>query len=332
MRRAAAVPDEGLRHAAVETLAAERGNLEGAAAFAVYAPRDARCSVIEALVFFQAVFDFADTLAEQPVADPSANARALHQALLDACSSPGSFSAHYSHSRDGDDGGYLRGLVSSCQAALASQPSYPVVEERLRHAVGRMVAYQTFVHDDDALALTALARWARDETPAGSDLRWWEAAAAGASSLVAFALIAAAAKPALAISEVEAIEATYFPWGGSLHVLLDSLVDLPQDMESGHRSLVAHYASPEEAANRMEAIGRSALRSAEALPQAHQHTLCLVAMAGFYLAKPAARLPHAAESTSRLIRVLGALVWPVLLVHRTRRWIGLRLDRSWLTR
>jgi len=86
-RCAETVPDSVLRRGAVETLAEERGNLEGAAAFAVYAPRRSRRSVIEALVAFQAMFDFADTLAEQPAANPAANARALHQALLDALSS-----------------------------------------------------------------------------------------------------------------------------------------------------------------------------------------------------------------------------------------------------
>lgn len=315
---AEAVPDDVLRAAAVETLEEERGNLEGAAAFATYTSRRYRRSVIEALVTFQAMFDFADTLAEHPATDPAANARALHQALLDAFAPGRTPSGYYVHGERDDDGGYLAGLVSRCQAALASLPSYPVVQEPLGRAVRRMVEYQTLIHGDGPLSPLALAAWARDETPAGTDLRWWETAAAGASSLVAFALIGAAARPALSDGEVKAIEAVYFPWYGSLHVLLDSLVDRPSDAQSGHHSLVAHYASPEETASRIEVIGRSALQAARALPRPRQHALFLAAMAGFYLAKPSARLPHAAESTRRLIGVLGDVAWPVLLVHRTR--------------
>lgn len=322
-----AVPDEVLRTAAVETLSEERGNLEGAAAFAAYTARCHRQSVIEALVSFQAMFDFADTLAEHPAPDPIANARALHQALLDASAPERAPSDYYANGHSRGDGGYLAGLVSCCQAALASLPSYPVVQEPLGQAVRRMIEYQAFIHGDGARSPIALAAWARNETPANSGLRWWETAAAGASSLVAFALIAAAARPALADREVKAIEAAYFPWYGSLHVLLDSLVDLPKDAESGHHSLVAHYASPEETANRIEAIASSAVRSARTLPNARQHGLILAGMAGFYLAKPSARLPHAVESTRRLIGVLGDVVWPVLFVHRTRAAVARRMAR-----
>jgi tetraprenyl-beta-curcumene synthase len=326
-RCAGAVPDETLRRAAVETLAEERGNLEGAAAFAAYTSRRHRRSVIEALVSFQAMFDFADTLAEHPADDRSANARALHQSLLDAFSTRAA-SKYYAYARGRDDGDYLVGLVTRCRIALANLPSYPMVQEPLRRAVRRMVDYQVLIHGDGALAPIALAAWARAETPPGTGLHWWETAAAGASSLVAFALIAAAARPALTASEVAAIEAAYFPWYGSLHVLLDSLVDLPQDVQSGHHSLVAHYASPEEIAIRMETIASSAIRSARTLPHAHQHLLFLAAMAGFYLAKPSAQLPDAAESTRRLISVLGDVAWPVLLVHRTRTAIARYMTHS----
>jgi tetraprenyl-beta-curcumene synthase len=321
MRSAAAVPDRSLRRAAIETLAEEQGNLEGAAAFAAFTPRRYRRVVIEALVSFQATFDYADTLAEQEVADPLANARALHQALLDSLTLPRTRHDYYAHSRSGRDGGYLDDLVSRCRHAFTSLPSHAAVERSLRRAVRRMIDYQTLIHGDGALAPISLATWAKDETPSGSGLRWWETAAAGASSLVAFALIAAAAHPSLSRREVKAIEEAYFPWYGSLHVLLDSLVDLPHDLDSGHHSLIKHYASPEETATRMEAIGAIAITSAQSLPNPQQHALFLTAMAGFYLAKPSARLPHAAGTTERLIATLGDLARPVLLVHQARSWI-----------
>lgn len=268
--------------------------------------------MIEALVSFQATFDYADTLAEHKADDPQANARALHQALLDSLLSQRDRPDYYAHSSSNGDGGYLDHLVNQCRKAFTALPSHGVVERPLGRAVRRMIDYQTLIHGDGALAPISLAAWARDETPAGSGLRWWETAAAGASSLVAFALIAAAARPDLSGRDVRAIERAYFPWYGSLHVLLDSLVDLPRDILSGHHSLVQHYDSPEQAAARMEAIGTAAVRSAERLPNPNQHALFLAAMAGFYLAKPAARLPHAAETTERLSGILGDVARPVL--------------------
>jgi tetraprenyl-beta-curcumene synthase len=324
VRNAAAVPDVSLRRAALETLAQERGNLEGAAAFAAFTLRRHRRGVIDALVSFQAAFDYADTLAERDTSDPLANSRALHQALLDSLTPSQARSDYYAHIGGGTDGGYLEGLVSRCREAFTRLPSHAVVEQSLQRAVGRMIVYQMLIHGDGAVVPASLAEWAHGETPAGSGLRWWETAAAGASSLVAFALIAAAAEPGLSARDVEAIEGAYHPWYGSLHVLLDSLVDLPHDLEHGHPSLVGHYASPEETAARMGSIGTAAIEATWSLPNPRRHALFLAAMVGFYLAKPSARLPHAEATTERLIVALGDLARPVLLVHRTRALVSSR--------
>ncbi|HYM67597.1 MAG TPA: DUF2600 family protein, partial [Patescibacteria group bacterium] len=82
--RAGEIPDPVLRRLALLTQRSERGNLEGAAAFAVLVPRAHRARVVRAVVAFQATYDYVDTLAEQPSADPVANGRQLHLALLTA--------------------------------------------------------------------------------------------------------------------------------------------------------------------------------------------------------------------------------------------------------
>ncbi|MGB2710641.1 MAG: DUF2600 family protein [Conexibacter sp.] len=317
---AGAIPASALRRIALDTLAEEHGNLEGAASFAAYAARSLRPPAIRTLVAFQAIFDYVDSLAEQPVADPLANGRALHEALLVALTPGRAHADYYAHLPASYDGGYLYALVDRCREAFALLPSHAAVQQSLEHGVRRMVEYQTLIHGDGGHA--PLAAWAQRETPPGSGLRWWETAAGGASSLVAFALIAAAARPATSAAEVAAIEAAYFPWIGSLHVLLDSLIDLPQDVVAGHHSLVEHYASPTETAARMGGIADAAVRAVEGLPRAREHALFLAGMAGFYLAKPAAQLPHAAAASKRIAVALGGLAAPVLLVHRLRQAAG----------
>ncbi len=319
-RATRAIPDPLIRRIALDTLAEEHGNLEGAASFAAFLPRRARGHAIRSLVAFQAIFDFADSLAEQPVSDPLANGRALHEALLVAVT-PGRVQPdYYAHYPGGSDGGYLVGLVEHCREAFMALPSHMVVVEPLARSVGRMIEYQALIHVDGVGDRKALAAWASEATPAGSGLRWWETAAGGASSLVAFALIAAAARPSLSAREAAAIEAAYFPWVGALHVLLDSLVDLPLDEREGHHSIVEHYASPAQRAERMNEIAAVAVRSTRALPDGEQHLLLLAGMIGFYLAAPTAQLPHAAEATERITATLGQLARPVLAVHCVRRW------------
>jgi tetraprenyl-beta-curcumene synthase len=82
--QAQAIPDPALRRLALITQTSERGNYEGAAAYAVLVPRAYRARVVRALVAFQTTYDFVDTLSEQPSHDPVANGRQLHLALLRA--------------------------------------------------------------------------------------------------------------------------------------------------------------------------------------------------------------------------------------------------------
>jgi tetraprenyl-beta-curcumene synthase len=192
--RAERIPDPALRRLALLTLSEERGNLRGAAAFAVLAPRGQRANVVRAVVAFQAIYDYADTLAEQPSADAARNGEQLHRALLGALDPRADHGDYYAFSRLSEDGGYLRDLVEACGAAWVGLPSHSVLGPAAMRAIERMVAFQGFNHGmEDRWA--GLAAWAETQTPPGSGLRWWETGAGGASSLTIFALIAAAAEP-----------------------------------------------------------------------------------------------------------------------------------------
>ena len=315
--RAAAIPDPTLRRLALSTHRCERGNLEGAAAFAVLAPRAQRARVVRAAVAFQAAYDYVDTLAEQPCADPLANGRQLHLALLSALDASAEHPDYYAHHPVGHDGGYLRDLVDACRWSYAELPSCAAVAGPALRAARRMVAYQSLVHGQRWDR--NLPRWASALTPADSGLRWWETAAGAASSLTVFALLATAAAPALSPLDARATERAYFPWIGALHVLLDSLIDRAADIHDGQHSLVAHYACPLEAAARLQAIARRALLATGSLPQGAQHALILAAMTSFYLSAPAASAPGAAAASRQVRRAMGAHATPTMGVLRARR-------------
>jgi tetraprenyl-beta-curcumene synthase len=320
-RRADAIPDPVLRGIALETLRRERGNAEGAAAFAAFAPLRRRAAVVRAAVAFQTAYDYVDSLAEQPSDAPAADARALHEALRVALCPDAAHPAYYRHHRRSDDGGYLRELVDACRAALAALPSRRAIEAPLLRATARMIDYQTLVHGCDP-STRALAAWARGHAPRDAELGWWEVAAGGASSLGVFALVSAAARRGLTSADARSLEDAYFPWAGALHVLLDSLVDQPADAQAGHHSLVANYRSAEEAALRLDAIAATAFARAGALRHGRQHALVLAGMVGFYLSLPAARLSHAAPARRRVLAATGALARPASAVLRARRAIG----------
>ena len=335
-QHAAEIPDPLLRTLA---LAAEDdgGNVEGAAAFAAFVPRSQRAAVVRGLVAYQSTYNYLDVLTEQPSADPVAGGRGLHQALFDALDpagcvdgwvgteSPGAGTEsngaapdYYADYPQREDGGYLAALVLECATALATLPSYAAVAPATRRATERIVEFQSLNLATDQGDHEEFERWARNETPPGTDLQWWEAAAAGGSSLGVYALIAAATAPVVDASEVQAIEDAYFPWIGALHSLLDHLVDRVQDAAIGQRNLIDYYCTPAEAALRMQMLAERATGAARAFPRGRSHTIVLAGMAANYLSDPGALASGAAPIARNIRAAIGGMVGPALLVFKAR--------------
>ncbi|MGH2904009.1 MAG: DUF2600 family protein [Solirubrobacteraceae bacterium] len=325
-RRAARIPDPTLRALGIDSLR-ERSNIEGAAAFAAFAPRAHRGAVVRALVAFQAAYNYADLLSEQPHEDAIANGRRLHEALPAALTAspdtnaplqPDYLALHPQH----DDGGYLHELVVAARAALSTLPSFPAVALSARIAAERIVVFQSLNVGTEPGDHAALADWAREHTPAGAELEWWEVAAAAGSSLGVLVLIAAAAEDKLRPEEVAALDRAYFPWIGALHSLLDNLVDRQEDVRTNQPSLVSHYASPAHAATRLRMLAVESVRRARALPRGRRHLLILAAMAGNYLSNPEAHTPEVGDVARSVLDAIGDLAGPTLLVFHLRRLGG----------
>ncbi|HST54558.1 MAG TPA: DUF2600 family protein [Solirubrobacteraceae bacterium] len=313
------IPDPVLRQMALDAQRDKRGNLEGAVAFATFVPRSHRAAAVRVLTAYQAIFDYLDTLAEQPNSDPIANGRQLNQALLTAIEPRASHSDYYSLHSHSNDNGYLKALIDTCRVALSGLPSYTTIANPARRAAVRIAAYQTLNHGDVQGSRAAFADWADQQTQPGSELSWWETGAAAGSSLGIFALAAAAARPDLGQEEAAAIENAYFPWIGALNSLLDSLIDQQEDAAAGQPSLIDYYESPEETATRLQVIAAQALTRTRALQHGSHHTMILAAMASFYLSAPQALSPGARPATTRVLETMGDLAAPTMLVLGARR-------------
>jgi tetraprenyl-beta-curcumene synthase len=325
-RRAEEIPDPVLRELALVNLNTERLNLDGAAAFAAFVPEARRAAVVRSQVAFQAAYDYVDTLAEQSSDDPARNGQRLHEALCAALDPEAPQLDYYAHHPRNDDAGYLAELVEACRTALCALPSFHVVAASARRAAARIAAYQSLNLAEAHGGHAALERWALEHTPSESSLRWWETAASAGSSLAVFVHIAQAAECGVRVEDVSAIEAVYFPWVGSLHTLLDSLVDRRVDAAAGQRSLLDYYSSPQETAARMTLLASEAARLTRALPRGGQHAMVLAGMAGHYLSSPEASLPEARVTSRSVMRTMGELAIPVMLVMLARRAVARATD------
>lgn len=321
-RRAEGVPDACLRSVALAVQEGKLGNIEGAAAFAAFAPPSHCRAVVRAQVAFQAIYDLADSLAEQPSESPEMNGRALHSALLDALSGPKPAHRYYAHHPQREDGGYLTTLARNCSVAFGQLPSRRAVQAVSLRFAARIVAYQSLNLAQSAGGLRALAQWARAQTPAGCGLRWWEIAASAGSSLGVFALLSSASERDVQEGEAEALERVYFPWIGSLHSLLDSLIDAAEDLQEGQPNLISHYQDEVEAAARVSGIASEASRRAAGLAHRQRHRVILAGMASYYLSAQQARLPEAAPVADAVLDAVGGLSVLAMAVFRVRRAIG----------
>ena len=359
-----------LRQLALAALSEKRGNIEGAAAFAAFAPRSRRAQATKAASAFQAAYNLLDMLGEQPSADPVRDGERLHNALLWAVGwpareplaeqansgtredvdsnattgpdydtgsrvdpgvqaldtgsrvDPGVEALDwYEHHPQHADGGYLNKLLEDCREAFKSLPTYAIAAPAARAAAERIVAFQSLNMSETQGDHAALERWAHAATPAGTDLRWWETAAAAGSSLGVHALIAAAAEEDLDAHEAALLERAYFPWIGGLHSLLDNLIDKREDEAAGHRSLVEYY-GPERAAERMRWMAEQAGAVAAALPHSRRHTVVLAGMIGNYLSTPEAHSAELAPVSDAVLATTGGLARPTMLVFELRRLPG----------
>jgi tetraprenyl-beta-curcumene synthase len=313
------IPDPRLRRLALETQDRKWGDLEGAAAFAAFIPRRHRACVARLLLTLQGIYDYADTLMEQPSRDQSANAIMLHSAMLAALKPGEPHANYYAHHTTDDDGGYLALLVDRCRAVVEQLPSYPLVAEAAHTNTWRIIDYQARINHDRERGHPSFVHWAESETPAGSGLNWWETGAACGSSLALLALLAAAAEQALTSSQAKAIEETYWPWANALHTLLDNLIDRAEDKQTQQHNLIDHYTSQAEMTDRL------GLLASETVTRAHyavpHHRLILAGMVALYLSDEQAWTGAAQPASERVSTATGTLVKPALLLLRARRLV-----------
>jgi len=330
-RAAAAIPHPELRAQALATLDRERLSVAGAALFAATTPRPRDRTgreLVRALVAYQVLCDYLDTLSEQPCLDPVANGAQLHRALADAVGD-GPLADHYRLHPVRADGGYVAALVSACRDACGALPAYAPVRAAACGEASRN-AVQGINHAPAGVREPALRAWARGAGADGDagDASWFELAAASSSSLAVLALIAAAADPATTTASAERVRRAYFPWIEALSTLLDSVADRERDLRTGELSFVSEYPTQAAAVARLGELAARAVAAARALPHGERHVVLVAGMIAMHLSAAGARLPAERPATRAVLRAADTVAMPLLL-PLLRGWRRARAARAY---
>jgi tetraprenyl-beta-curcumene synthase len=315
------IPSDALRATASASLG-KRGNIEGAALFAVLAKRAHRRDAMRSLVAFQAAYNYLDALSELPSSEPRANARQLHRALLGAVQPDAVQPDYYAHHPDGRDGGYLAALVDACRDGLSRLPSYEALAPVIATAAARIAEFQALNLSEANGGQAELELWAATLPGSACALGWWERAAAAGSSLALLALVATCAHADVEASVAEQIDCAYFPAIGALHSLLDSVVDRDEDREKGQRSLLEHYGSPLHESVCLATLASEARQACESLPAPHAHRVIVTAMCSYYLSAPQCRGEREHATRVHLTEALGSMLDLAIVMFTTRRLLA----------
>jgi len=331
--RARAIGDPVLRGLASGKLRDEHFNAQVAATLATLAPRCNRARVVEAIVALQVLYDYVDVLTEQPATAPPIDSRQLLEALGDAVALDGrdrhglggngrglgtdSARDYYTGRAHSDDGGYLQALVATVSSALAGLPNAVTIAPVAQACAARCAEAQILNHRASRTGIDELRKWATPRA-AGTGLDWQQFLAGATASVLAIgALIAAAADPATTLKDAEEIDALYLSIGAL--TMLDSLVDLQEDLAAGQLGYVQYYDDPVQFASGLGTLARDAVLRARRAPNGAHHIVTLTGVVAYYASAPTAETEFAQPLSAPVRAQLRPLITPTLALMRAWR-------------
>jgi tetraprenyl-beta-curcumene synthase len=313
------IPDPTLRNIALANLREEGFNAQATATLATLAPRAYRKSVVEAIVGLQVLYDYLDSLIEQPLADPIVEGRRLYDAFLDAIildrEPQGNY---YPSTHKSDDAGYLDNLVGIVRGGLSALPSQSAIAQVSTDAARRCTEAQILAHATAVLGNSQLELWAKNHSV---NTRNWQEFLAGSvsSGLALHALTAIAANPSTTHKQALAIDEFYLSVC-AVTTLLDTLVDYEQDMHNQGRSVYSRYYQQLDALTvGLRAAIHHATGRARNVPNSDYHLMTLIGVISYYLSASTASSWMARDTTSQIRRELKPLITPILMIMRAWR-------------
>ena len=281
-QKAEQIPDARLSLQALESIRTKTFHCQGGSIYALY-PGVNRAETIRFIVAYQTMSDYLDNLVDSlEVQDELAFAQ-LHLAMSEALDPDAVPSDYYRYYPYREDGGYLKGLVNTCQDSLKKLPSYEVAMEEAIKLAKLYSHLQTYKHLAVEERESSMLNWISPYLSIYTDLTAWEFAASTGSTLGIFCLYATAYEPHLKVGQVHKIREAYFPWICGLHILLDYFIDLREDRETNQLNFVAYYESVKIMDDRLHLFIKNSFKQAEVLDHPKFHRAVVQGLLSMYL-------------------------------------------------
>ncbi|MCK9524468.1 MAG: tetraprenyl-beta-curcumene synthase family protein [Limnochordia bacterium] len=303
-KHAALLPDP-LRSQALASIELKAFHCVGGSVYAHYPGAD-KGAIVRLIVAFQTISDYLDNLCDRlHVSDPDAF-RLLHTSITDALI-PGAPLHDYYGLYPYREETYLPRLVETCQELLGQIPHYSKNQSVALHLAEKYCELQVLKHVSDG-GEDLLQKWSKGSVD--HHLAWNEWAAACGSTLGIFFLFAAGYNSPS--PEDEQVLQAYFPWIQGLHILLDYLIDLAEDQESGDLNFVTFYPTTKARDLSLCKFAQESKRLANKLPNPNLHSAVVDGLIALYGSDPKVRL----QAQEGIIRGMADS-------RRNLRWLGI---------
>ncbi|MDR3599718.1 MAG: tetraprenyl-beta-curcumene synthase family protein [Desulfosporosinus sp.] len=281
-RMAAQLPDARLSQQATDSIHSKAFHCQGGSIFALY-PGVNRAEAVRFIVAYQTMSDYLDNLVDSLEVQDELAFSQLHLAMQEALNPEADRSDYYLYYPYREDGGYLEGLVKTCQASLRKLPAYKIVQEEAVKFAQLYSYLQTYKH----LALEEregkMLNWITPYLKEYPEITTWEFAAATGSTLGIFSLYAVAFNSQLTVKQAQKISRAYFPWICGLHILLDYFIDLREDRETNQLNFVAYYEDTDMTFQRLHQFVENSLKQAARLDHPKFHRAVVQGLLAMYL-------------------------------------------------
>ncbi len=297
------IPDAELRREALASVDGKAFHVAGASILATFLPPAAARHYIEIVTPLETIYDYLDNLCDRhPGVRPDAYP-VLHLAIADALDPGAPLRDYYAKGPAGDDGGYLRSLVTQTQHALEGAPHLYELRPYFADAAAFYADLQTFKHLPRGERERACVAWYERNRDRFRTLDWHEFACAAGSNMHVFAALYTAW-----IDRPDAIGQTYdayFPFVSAIHILLDSFIDQDEDAEHDDLNFARVYGNIGAMRDRFAFMTSQARDRLDAVPDSARHRFVLDVMTLFYLSHPKVAAVGLEREARRLLRANG---------------------------
>ncbi|MFF0829480.1 tetraprenyl-beta-curcumene synthase family protein [Brevibacillus sp. NPDC003359] len=282
-KRAQAIPNPELRKQAQDSMDSKKFHCQGGCVYAAQVIPHVE-TIVPLIVAYQTISDYLDNLCDRSTSLDPQDFRQLHVSMQDALTPGAPLRDYYLYREDKDDGGFLAGLVQTCQQHVAQLSAYEKIQAKVLEFSCLYSDLQVYKHIAPHLREDHLLTWWDQYKERYHDLHWQEFAAVTGSTIGIFALFCLATDPDVGEEQIQTVSEAYFPWLCGLHILLDYLIDLEEDKMGGDLNFVSYYDSEQIATERLKLFIEQAKASVKRLPNPAFHRMIVDGLVAFYLA------------------------------------------------